>query len=35
VKYTLAKNNGDNTLHGGIKGFNKALWEAPGRYEGR
>src|SRR5579859_3000263 len=28
VKYTLAKNNGDNTLHGGIKGFNKALWEA-------
>jgi aldose 1-epimerase len=28
TKYTLAKNNGDNTLHGGIKGFNKALWEA-------
>jgi aldose 1-epimerase len=26
--YTLAKNNGDNTLHGGIKGFNKALWKA-------
>ena len=24
--YTLAKNNGENTLHGGIKGFNKALW---------
>jgi aldose 1-epimerase len=24
--YTLAKNNGDNTLHGGVKGFNKALW---------
>lgn len=28
VKYTLAKNNGENTLHGGIKGFNKMLWEA-------
>ena len=26
--YTLAKNNGDNTLHGGVKGFNKALWAA-------
>ena len=26
--YTLAKNNGDNTLHGGVKGFNKALWTA-------
>jgi len=28
VEYTLAKNNGDNSLHGGIKGFNKALWDA-------
>jgi aldose 1-epimerase len=28
VTYTLAKNNGENTLHGGIKGFNKALWDA-------
>src|SRR5215470_7265320 len=28
VKYTLAKNNGENTLHGGIKDFNKMLWEA-------
>ena len=26
--YTLAKNNGENTLHGGIKGFNKAIWVA-------
>jgi len=28
AEYTLAKNNGDNSLHGGIKGFNKAMWEA-------
>jgi aldose 1-epimerase len=26
--YTLARNNDDNQLHGGIKGFNKALWQA-------
>jgi aldose 1-epimerase len=28
VKYTLAKNDGDNTLHGGIIGFNKVFWDA-------
>jgi aldose 1-epimerase len=26
--YTLPKNNGDNTLHGGINGFNKKMWTA-------
>jgi aldose 1-epimerase len=26
--YTLEKNNGENSLHGGLKGFDKALWEA-------
>ncbi len=28
TEYTLAKNNGENSLHGGIKGFNKAMWDA-------
>ena len=27
-KFALAKNDGENSLHGGLKGFDKVLWDA-------
>jgi aldose 1-epimerase len=35
TQYILAKNNGENSLHGGVKGFDKVIWKVEGVNEGK
>ncbi len=34
TEYKLAKNNGENALHGGLKGFDKVMWTSRGLPDG-